>query len=100
MKLIALNELEVGRIYLLDCRNLYFGVYIGEGIFVGVRQKFGDRFLDREYHYDASKKFGTVEGMESTDYTFKCPDSIEDLDHGGLFKFLEDLRNKIKYDDT
>jgi hypothetical protein len=100
MKLIPVNELEVGRIYLLDCRNLYFGVYAGEGIFVGVREKFGDRFLDREYHYDTSRQFGTVEGMEPTNYTFECPDSIEDLNHKDLFEFLEDLKNKIEYDDT
>lgn len=61
-----MNDCIVRRVYKLHCRNLAFGVYIGDGRFVGIRTKFGSRFLDTEYHWDWSEHFGTVRMAEDT----------------------------------
>ena len=41
-----------GRVYKLWCRNLSIGVYDGKEGFIGIRTKFGSRYLDTEYHWD------------------------------------------------
>lgn len=38
-----------GDVYRLRSRNLAYGVYDGTGGFIGIREKFGLRYLDREY---------------------------------------------------
>lgn len=75
MILIPLTECVPRRVYKLRCRNLTFGVYTGEGGFVGIRTKFNDRYLDTEYHWDFSERLGTVRGMEPTEYC--VPDHIK-----------------------
>jgi hypothetical protein len=42
---IPIDDLEIGRIYRLQARNLTFAVWNGTD-FVGIRDKFGERFLD------------------------------------------------------
>lgn len=49
-----------GHIYRLKSRNLSFGVFNGKDGFIGIREKFGDRFLDTEYHWDIGTPHGTV----------------------------------------
>ena len=67
MTRIPLDELEVGRVYKVQARNLDVAVYVGDGIFRGIREKFRSQFLDDEYHWDISKHCGTVSAMESLD---------------------------------
>lgn len=57
--MIDLDQLKVGFLYEIDSRNISKGVWDGEG-FVGIRTKFGNRFLDKEIHWDLSKNFGTA----------------------------------------
>jgi hypothetical protein len=45
---IAADELKVGSVYRLHARNLVLGVFTGS-YFIGIREKFGNRFLDPEY---------------------------------------------------
>lgn len=42
------DELQRRRIYVLLSRNLDLGVWDGEREFIGIREKFGARFLDAE----------------------------------------------------
>lgn len=51
---IKLEDCVHRKLYLLDARNLKIGVYdAGSQVFIGIRTKFGSRFLDREFHWDA-----------------------------------------------
>jgi|LauGreDrversion4_2_1035121.scaffolds.fasta_scaffold20193_8 hypothetical protein len=43
---------KVGNIYILNSRNLGFGVFTGAGTFIGLRTKFENVFLDKELHVD------------------------------------------------
>jgi hypothetical protein len=55
-----------GRLYKFNARNFFIGVYNGHGGFVGIRTKFGYRFLDTEYHWDQGPPYGTVQEVEDT----------------------------------
>ena len=46
---IPLNQLLAGHLYRIHSRNLRQGVYDGDGGFIGVREKFGFRYLATEY---------------------------------------------------
>lgn len=61
MDYIPLEECLHGHTYAIRSRNLTFGVFDAsvEG-FVGVRTKFGSRYLFTEYHYDTGAPFGTA----------------------------------------
>jgi hypothetical protein len=63
---IEVKDLIVGRVYTLRCRNLLYGVWDGEGGFIGRRFKLGYWYLFTEYHYDVSQHHGTVRHMEDT----------------------------------
>lgn len=54
---IPLSDCKPGHVYRLRSRNLLFGVFNGSTGFIGIREKFGARFLFTEFHYD---KHGTV----------------------------------------
>lgn len=60
-----------GRLYEVDCRNLTLAVYDGKGGFIGIRQKFGDRYLFTEYHYDQGPPYGTVKVLKDTEIDFE-----------------------------
>jgi len=75
MDRIPLEQCIKGRVYRLHCRNLSHGVYDGANGFIGIRTKFGSRFLFTEIHWDADQHFGTVSGMEDTG--LDVPDEIE-----------------------
>ena len=60
----TLEQLQRGRVYRLQSRNLESGVWNGKDGFVGIRTKFGRRFLDMETHWDLSETFGTARALE------------------------------------
>jgi hypothetical protein len=62
--MIKLEQLQRGRVYRLQSRNLECGVWNGKDGFIGIRTKFGLRFLDMEIHWDLSKTFGTAQALE------------------------------------
>lgn len=67
-----------GRVYKLRCRNLSYGVWSSNnGGFIGIREKFGSRFLDTEYHWDVSEYHGTV--AEAIDTGIDVPEGIDIL---------------------
>lgn len=63
---IEIEDLIVGRVYAVRCRNLLYGVWNGKGGFIGRRFKLGTWRLFTEYHCDYSGPFGTVRHMEDT----------------------------------
>jgi hypothetical protein len=98
---IPIPECEEGRVYKLRCRNFSVGVFDGKDGFIGIRIKFGQRFLATEYHWDQGPPYGTVSGIE--DMGMKLPEDISaksHLDTGPvaslkqnqpLFEFLDGL---------
>lgn len=58
--LIPMSQLRVGGIYYVESRNLSYAVYVGKGQFRGIREKFGDRYLFDELHWDIDEHHGTV----------------------------------------
>lgn len=61
---IEIGALTLGAIYRLRARNIVFGVYLGEGRFAGIRNKFGNRFLDVEHEWTTSTHYGTARAVE------------------------------------
>jgi len=61
---IQIESLAPGAIYRLRARNIVFGVYLGEGRFAGIRNKFGNRFLDIEQEWTTSTHYGTARAVE------------------------------------
>lgn len=64
--MISLIQCKKRRVYKLISRNLSFGVFDGKTRFIGIRTKFGRRFLDTEDHWDTGPPFGTVRPEEDT----------------------------------
>jgi hypothetical protein len=62
--MINLTRCKKRRIYKLISRNLSFGVFDGETRFIGIRTKFGRKFLDTEDHWDTGPPFGTARPEE------------------------------------
>jgi len=62
--------------YEINSRNLSYGVFDqNDGGFIGIREKFGDTYLFREYHWDlGANNFGTVQPLKEIEI---LPDSIK-----------------------
>lgn len=74
MELLEPKDLVKGRVYKIESRNLNFGVYDGALGFTGIREKFGDRYLFTEFHWNKGHH-GTVSGM--TDTTLDIPEGMD-----------------------
>lgn len=61
--MIPVNQLVKGKVYRLDSRNLSCGVWDGDNGFIGIRTKFGARFLDHEIR-DLDDHYGTAKPEE------------------------------------
>ena len=83
---IKLPECKKRRVYKIHSRNLSFGVFDGESGFIGIREKFGNRSLFREFHWDNGPPFGTVRPLEDTGI-----DIPEEID---LSEFADQRRTK------
>jgi hypothetical protein len=68
---IPLEECKDGYLYRISSRNLSLGVYSAAiKSFYGIRTKFGDRFIDDEYHWDLGSPFGTCKPRQELE---QCP---------------------------
>jgi hypothetical protein len=78
-----------GHLYRLRSRNLHLGVYDGDGGFIGIREKFGDRYLFTEYDCRCGPPYGTATPVEDLG---PAPEGLEisSRDNPALFKFLDD----------
>ncbi len=90
---IKLEACEHRKLYRLLARNLRIGVWDGgRQEFVGIRTKFGRRFLDSENHWDA-EEFATASPLEvlgelPTEIPFEFPHRGDPGD-STLFAWLE-----------
>jgi hypothetical protein len=71
---VPLKDCIKGRVYRLRCRNLLVGVFDGKDGFMGIRTKFGHRYLFTEYHWEQGAPFGTVAG--AADLGIDVPEDI------------------------
>lgn len=77
---IAKADLIVGTVYRVKSRNLIVAVWTGDG-FIGIREKFNDEFLFKEYAYEDGPPYGTVHPVEDLGVTV---DSMPLTEHWGL----------------
>ena len=61
---IPMDKCEARHVYHISSRNLGIGVYDGKGGFIGIRYKFGNRYLFTEMHHDTGAPYGTVHPRE------------------------------------
>lgn len=85
--MIPMDECEKGVIYRLHSRNLTLGVYDGNTGFIGIREKFGSRYLFTEYHYDSGPPFGTVTPLAEVDIV---PKEIELVEGHSICRICEE----------
>lgn len=70
-KHLTIEECKDGYLYSISSRNLISGIYSEKSKgFLGIREKFGNRYLFEEYHWDTGAPFGTVHPKECIT---KCP---------------------------
>jgi len=73
--MIPLEECVYRGVYRVHSRNLNVAVFDGKTGFIGIREKFGSRFLDTEYHREVGAgNFGTLSPIE---LLVVLPDGIE-----------------------
>lgn len=89
--LLMPDQLIRGRVYRLHCRNLNLGVWDGKRSFIGVRTKFGSRFLSEEDHWDVDEHYGTV--SEAIDTGYDVPPEISLETREGLLAWLIQLED-------
>jgi len=71
---MPLDQCKKGYLYKIDSRNLSYGVYDGKQGFIGIREKFGSKYLFTEFHYDQGAPYGTVFPEKELE---QVPDRIE-----------------------
>ena len=81
---IDLDLCRIGMAYKLNSRNLAVGVYDGSEGFIGIREKFGRRYLFSEYHWDQGPLFGTACPLEEIE---PCPEPLSE-ENEALFEWL------------
>lgn len=90
---IPLIECIDRRFYNFSARNFYYGIFNeSEKGFIGIREKWGSRYLFTEYHYDTGAPYGTVKPVRLMNVEIPS-DMIVNEDSEELFKWLE---NQIK----
>jgi hypothetical protein len=61
---IPLDQCIKGHLYRINSRNFNLGVFDGKTGFIGIRLKFGSKYLFTEYHWDQGPPHGTVQPKE------------------------------------
>ena len=62
---IRLDQCKDRVLYRIHSRNLEYGIYCEEEKgFIGIREKFGYKYLFTEYHWDTGAPYGTVKPQE------------------------------------
>ena len=74
---IPLDKCIYRHLYRIHSRNLKVGVFDGKTGFIGIRLKFGFKYLFTEYHWDQGPPYGTVQPQEDLG---PIPDDIEIYD--------------------
>lgn len=107
---IPLVECLHGHIYKVRSRNLLYGVWDEQSKgFIGIREKFGFRYLSTEYHYETGAPHGTAcpevdlgpvpEGVEVFERQYERSDqsNLTSTSNSKLFNALNvlDLQDRI-----
>lgn len=98
MPTIKLDECKHGHGYWIDARQLCYGVFDKNSKgFIGIRTKFGNRYLFTEYHWDTGAPFGTANPKILDE---KC--QIENLneDNKELFDWIQNKISETPHDKT
>lgn len=102
-KYLSIEQCRIGGLYLLDSRNLAIGVFrkspesllTKSGFthdFVGIRDKFGRRYLFSEFHGDCGEPWGTAYPIRLLeDCQIK---NLHEEDNNLLFEWLEYAEKK------
>lgn len=91
--MIPIEELEEGRFYQVEARNFGVAIYKGDGVFLGVRESFGDLYISEEEHWDACPLHGTVSGAQKLELILsKAIDSYEEKE---LIEMLIELEKEF-----
>lgn len=99
---IPLEGCKHSYLYKIFSRNLRLGVFNAQSKgFIGIRTKFGYRYLFTEYHYDFGAPFGTVNPKKELE---ECPyypyEEIENQPNIELFKWLEQKEKEYLEDEN
>lgn len=65
---IPLKDCEVRSVYILNSRNLSFGIFDESNCFIGLRRKFNSIFLDKELHFDCGGTAFPLSKIQSVPY--------------------------------
>lgn len=86
---IPLDQLEDGRVYKVTSRNLVVGAWRARTrSFIGLREKFDNRFLFEEFHYDNGPPFGTAWATQASNITTAIPERYWDPAKGDALRRL------------
>ena len=81
MNPIDTDELVPRGVYEIYCRNLAVGVWNGKDGFVGIREKFGSRFLDKEHPWTEDRRYRPYDTVRRVGPLLAMvPTSIESLE--------------------
>jgi len=90
---IPLEECKDRHLYHIKARNFRLGIYDeAQKEFIGIRTKFGSRYLAGEYHWDTGPPHGTVKPialLEASPFERVTDIPRECSDHDGTFAWLE-----------
>ena len=86
---IPLDNCTNGGVYKVFSRNLDLAIFV-ENRFIGIREKFGYRFLDTEYHRESG---GTASPKELVEMCPLAPIAESNKD---LVVYLENLSQLLK----
>lgn len=90
---ISLENCVIGDLYKLDSRNLKWGLFTDNHSFRGMRTKFGEKFLDEEYHYDTGPPYGTAKPIQHIPKEWLVNFNVAFTD-AELLKYLKKLDEK------
>ena len=98
--MIALPNCKDRFLYKINSRNLSYGVFdLSTNGFIGIREKFGSRYLFTEYHWDTGAPYGTV----SPEYVLDMlPEDIPCTESLGIIDTITNrpLVTIFEYDDA
>lgn len=94
--MIDLRDCKDRHVYKINSRNLKIGVFREKTKgFIGIRLKFGNRFLFEEYHWDTGAPYGTTKPIEEIGV---LPDSIENKITLKVVDF--ETKEEVEFDKT
>lgn len=94
---IPMYNLKQGYLYKIHARNAGYGIwnYTTRGFIIS-RVKFKENYVFEEYHWDASKDFGTAQPLVEIE---KSPFAPEDLieEYGDKYIYYAKSKELLKY---